>query len=138
MDSINVNNPNILDQLASYNSEDLDNYLQSLKGVLSEQTQLNGVIKSKNHDDNITYVKDFIARNKNQIQYQLEEIRSITEKINGICMENQDLQNEKQEYKELIQSAECVDIAKKLSEIKKTKENMRSFLVKKGIHLSPI
>ena len=33
MNSINVNNPNILDQLASYNSEDLDNYLRNLNSV---------------------------------------------------------------------------------------------------------
>jgi len=135
MDSINTNNPNILDQLTSYNSADLDSYLSQLNIVLSDQSQLNSALKDKNHDDNITYVQNFISRNKNQIEYQLEEIQKLTQNIHDICLKNKELQNEKQEYKDLIESVECIDVAKQLSEIKKLKENMKAFLLKKGIHL---
>ena len=137
MESLNNNKPNILEQLASYNSDNLDTYLSDLNSTLFEQTQLNDILKNKNHNDNIEYIKNFITRNKNQIYYQLDEIKKITEKISAVCLENESLENEKEEYKELINSHECIDIANKLSEIKKTKENMKAFLLKRGIHLSP-
>ena len=137
MESLNNNKPNILEQLASYNSDNLDNYLSDLNSTLFQQTELNDILKNKNHNDNIEYVKNFISRNKNQIVYQLDEINKITEKISAVCLENERLENEKEEYKELINSPECIDIANKLSEIKKTKENMKAFLLKRGIHLSP-
>lgn len=137
MDSLNTTKSNILDQLASYNSENLDDYLSSLNNIFVEQTNLNDILKNKNHNENIEYVHNFISRNKNQIEYQLDEIKKITDKINNVCLENERLENEKEEYIQLIKSEECIDIANKLSEIKKTKENMKAFLLKKGIHLSP-
>ena len=137
MDSLNNNKPNILEQLASYNSDNLDTYLSDLNSILFQQTELNDILKNKNHNDNIEYVKNFISRNKNQIVYQLDEINKITEKISAVCLENEKLEKEKEEYKELINSNECIDIANKLSEIKKTKENMKAFLLKRGIYLSP-
>lgn len=137
MDSLNTTNSNILQQLASYNSEGVDEYLSNLNNVFGEQTKLNEVLKNKNHDENIASVQNFISRNKNQIEFQLDEIKKITEKINAVCLENDNLENEKEEYAQLINSEECIDIANKLSEIKKIKENMKAFLLKKGIHLSP-
>ena len=137
MDSLNVTKSNILEQLASYNSSDLDNNLINLNNILAEQTKLNDVLKNKNHDENISYVTNFISRNKNQIEYQLEEIKKITEKIEAICLDNEKIENEKEEYIQLINSENCIDIANKLSEIKKTKENMKAFLLKRGIYLSP-
>ena len=137
MDSLNTTKSNILEQLASYNSEGVDDYLSNLNNVLVEQTKLNEVLKNKNHDENILAVQNFISRNQNQIEYQLDEIKKITEKINAVCLENKNLENEKEEYAQLINSVECIDIANKLSEIKKTKENMKAFLLKKGIHLFP-
>jgi hypothetical protein len=137
MDSINTINSNILEQIVSYDSDSLDNYLSNLNTTLLEQTQLNKVLIDKKHQDNIDSVKAFISRNKNQIDYQLEEIKRITDKIQAVCIANENLENEKDEYKELIQSPECVEIANKLTSIKKTKESIRAFLLKKGIHISP-
>ena len=89
----------------------------------------------KDFNENISYVKDFISQNKQSINFQVEEINNLTKKINDICLENKELENEKEEYKELINSGECIEIANKLSEIKKVKENMKFFLSKKGIFI---
>jgi hypothetical protein len=137
MDSIKTVNSNILEQIVSYDSDSLDNYLSNLNSILLEHTQLNKVLIDEKHEDNIDSVKIFISRNKNQIEYQLDEIKRITDKIQAVCLENENLENEKDEYKELIQSPECIEIANKLSSIKKTKESIRAFLLKKGIHISP-
>jgi len=134
METINNTNSNILDQLVSYNSEDLDEYIISLNQTLNEQNNLNNILKNKNHNDNIEYINNFISRNKNQIDYQVNQIKEITEKINNIYLENKELENEKEEYLHLINSKECIDIANKLNEIKKLKNNMKIFLSKHGIH----
>ena len=135
MDLVNKNNATILEQLSSYNFDDTEEYLLSLKETFSDLKELNNILKNKDYNDNITYVKDFIAQNKNSVNHQLDEINSLTKNIYDICNENKELENEKQEYKDLINSSECIEIANKLSEIKKVKENLKFFLSKKGIFL---
>ena len=133
MDLVNKNNATILEQLSSYNFNDTEEYLLSLKETFSDLKELNSILKNKDYNDNISYVKDFIAQNKNSLNHQLDEINSLTKNIYDICNENKELENEKQEYKDLINSSECIEIANKLSEIKKVKENLKFFLSKKGI-----
>ena len=133
MDLVNKNNATILEQLSSYNFDDTEEYLLSLKETFSDLKELNNILKNKDYNDNINYVKDFIAQNKNSVNHQLDEINSLTKNIYDICNENKELENEKQEYKDLINSSECIEIANKLSEIKKVKENLKFFLSKKGI-----
>ena len=135
MDLVNKNNATILEQLSSYNFDDTEEYLISLKNTYKDLEGLNNILKNKDYNDNISYVKDFISQNKQSINFQLEEINKLTKKINEICLENKELENEKEEYKELINSGECIEIANKLSEIKKVKENMKFFLSKKGIFI---
>ncbi len=135
MDLVNKNNATILEQLSSYNFDDTEEYLISLKNTYKDLEGLNNILKNKDYNDNISYVKDFISQNKQSINFQLEEINKLTKKINDICLENKELENEKEEYKELINSGECIEIANKLSEIKKVKENMKFFLSKKGIFI---
>lgn len=133
MDLVNKNNATILEQLSSYNFNDTEEYLLSLKETFSDLKELNSILKNKDYNDNINYVKDFIAQNNNSVNHQLEEIKRLTKNIYDICNENKELENEKQEYKDLINSSECIEIANKLSEIKKVKENLKFFLSKKGI-----
>lgn len=136
MEQLNGPKANILDQLASYNSSNLDSYVANLNNTLKEQQDLNNVLKTKDHDENIKYVTDFIDINKNQILFQLDEIKRITKLIRDVCLDNERIENEKEEYKALIESPECKAIASKLSEIKKSKEELNSFLGARGIHLS--
>ena len=136
MENINKNSAVILEQLAGYKQNDTDEYLITLKKTLEELKELNLVLKNKDFTENITYVNNFISQNKEQVNWQLEEIKKLTKNIHDICLENKELENEKQEYKELIDSNHCIEMANKLSEIKKLKENMKFFLSKKGIYIN--
>ena len=136
MDLVNKNNATILEQLSSYNFDDTEEYLISLKNTYKDLEGLNNILKNKDFNENISYVKSFISQNKESINYQVEEINKLTKSIHEICLENKELENEKEEYKELINSGECIEIANKLSEIKKVKENMKFFLSKKGIYIN--
>ena len=110
---------------------DSDGYNSTLNEINGKYTEMDKFIG--NLESDIQSVKDFIAQNNNSVNHQLEEIKRLTKNIYDICNENKELENEKQEYKDLINSSECIEIANKLSEIKKVKENLKFFLSKKGI-----
>ena len=78
MDLVNKNNATILEQLSSYNFNDTEENLLSLKETFSDLKELNSILKNKDYNDNISYVKDFIAQNKNSLNHQLDEINSLT------------------------------------------------------------
>lgn len=133
MDIINKNNASILEQLSNYNYDDIEEYIISLNSTLNNFKELNNILKNKDYKDNINYVNNFLAKNNKSINFQLDEINRLTKNIYDVCNENKELENEKEEYKDLINSHECIEIANKLSEIKKVKENLKFFLSKKGI-----
>ena len=93
MENINKNSAVILEQLAGYNSNDTDEYLITLKKTLEELKELNLVLKNKDFTENITYVNNFISQNKEQVNWQLEEIKKLTKNIHDICLEKKKLEN---------------------------------------------
>lgn len=137
METINNKNINIniLDQLTLYNSDELDVQLIKYKHLLNEQNKLNDALKNQNVEDNISFINNFISQNHNQISFQLDEIKKITSQLKKICLENEEIENREDEYKNLIKSPECINIANKLSEIKKLKEDINSFLDIRGIYI---
>lgn len=133
MEEMNTNNSNIINQLASYNSSDLENYIYNLKNIYSEQETLNKVLNENEVAENIEYINNFLLRNKDNIKWQLEEVKNITQNIYEICLKNESIEKEKEEYINLINSTECKEIAYNLNEIQKIKNEMKNFLSKKGL-----
>ena len=130
MDDINRPKTDIMDQIASYSQQEIENFYYMLKDEHESQEKLNKVLKEKNIDDNLKGVKNFVARNSSEIDYQLERLKEITNKLKSIVLENETLKNE---YDSVINSYECIQVSEKLKEIKKIKQEISSFLNKAGI-----
>ena len=130
MDDINKPKIDIMDQIASYSQQEIENFYYMLKDEHESQEKLNKVLKEKNIDDNLKSVKNFVARNSSEIDYQLERLKEITSKLKNIISENEKLKNE---YDSVINSDECIQVSEKLKEIKKIKQEINSFLNKAGI-----
>ena len=130
MDDINKPKADIMDQIASYSQQEIENFYYMLKDEFESQEKLNKVLKEKNIDDNLESVKKFIARNSSEIDYQLERLKEITSKLKNIVSENEKLKNE---YDSVINSNECIQVSEKLKEIKKIKQEINFFLNKAGI-----
>ena len=130
MDDINKPKTDIMDQIASYSQQEIENFYYMLKDEHESQEKLNKVLKEKNIDDNLKSVKNFVARNSSEIDYQLERLKEITSKLKNIVSENETLKNE---YDSVINSDECIQVSEKLKEIKKIKQEINSFLNKSGI-----
>lgn len=130
MDKLNVSNPVILDQIASYDLAEIDDLCLSLTRELDAQKKLNNVLKDNKFDTNMDTINNFIARNTNTIEYQHEELKRIINELKNIVAENGELKNE---YNDLIESEKCKNISGKLKEIKKMKKDITDFLEKAGI-----
>jgi predicted nucleic acid-binding Zn-ribbon protein len=130
MDNINKPKVDIMDQIASYSQQEIENFYYMLKEEHESQEKLNKVLKEKNIDDNLDSVRNFIARNSSDINYQLDRLKDITNKLKNIVTENNSL---KYSYDTVINSNECIEVSEKLKEIKKIKQEINSFLSKAGI-----
>ena len=127
------NKTNILDQPASYNYENTESYLYNLKKEIKEQQNLNTLLKSENTSENVKEIENFIERQGPAIDNQLLEIRELSEKLKNIVAKNSKLQNEIQDYNDLLTSSESNAIASKLKEIKQLKHTINVFLEQSGI-----
>ena len=130
MDKLNLNNLNIIDQIASYSNQEVDDFYFRIKKELECQKNLNKVLKEQQYDDNIKNIHNFISRNSNNIDYQFKELVKVSEELKTVIIENENL---KSNYSEIVNSEKCKDISNKLNQIKKIKQNMLSFLEASGI-----
>ncbi len=130
MDDINKPKNDIMDNIASYSQKDVENFYYKLKDDYDSQIKLNKVLKEANVQDNLESVKRFVARNSNEIDYQLERLKDITKKLKEIVIENQKLKND---YENMTNSNEYNSVSEKLKELKEIKEDINHFLRKAGI-----
>jgi uncharacterized Zn finger protein len=123
----------ILDQLASYNKEELTIFINDIKKKLEEQRQLNKVLTSENVEENIQNIQNFLDDNVDDIMTQVDELSSIKDTLIKIVKENKALREEEEDLQSLVDSKECVQIANKLRDIKSIKNSIHSFLLQQGI-----
>lgn len=133
MSIIDDNKTNILDQISSYSQSNTENLIYKLKDEYHSQLKLNKILKEEEHEENIHKIKNFIEINSGEIDNQLQSLRNITNQIKIIVEENNSLRKIGNKYNEVLESPDCVEVADKLREIKKIKDNINNFLDSSGI-----
>ena len=124
---------NIMNQLPSYNIKDTDYFINNLENELDQQKTVNMILENKDFDKQLKNIKTFIDNNSDKIDKQLENLKNLSENIQTVVLENEKLQEDKSDLKEILNSQQYKDIANKMREIKKEKEKIRLFLQEKGI-----
>jgi len=124
---------NIMNQLPSYNIKDTDYFINNLENELDQQKTVNMILENKDFDKQLKNIKTFIDNNSDKIDKQLENLKNLSENIQTVVLENEKLQEDKTDLKEILNSQQYKDIANKMREIKKEKEKIRLFLQEKGI-----
>ena len=124
---------NIMSQLPSYNIKDTDYFINNLENELDQQKTLQMILENKDFDKQLKNIKTFIDNNSDKIDKQLENLKNLSGNIQNIVLENEKLQEDKADLKEILNSQQYNDIANKMREIKMEKEKIRSFLRGKGI-----
>tara|TARA_B100000513_G_C11765048_1_gene139094 strand:- start:13 stop:543 length:531 start_codon:yes stop_codon:yes gene_type:complete len=128
-------NTTILDQIPSYNKQNIDNFINTMQYELKEQETLNDILKNNNNNDNIKKIESFITDNESVIQDQLESLFDISNKLKNTINENEVLKKKENHYKSLLESEKCTEIANKMRKIKKYKSDLIFFLQEKGVNL---
>ena len=124
---------NIMNQLPSYNIKDTDYFINNLENELDQQKTVNMILENKDFDKQLKNIKTFIDNNSDKIDKQLENLKNLSENIQTVVLENEKLQEDKADLKEILNSQQYKDIANKMREIKMEKEKIRNFLREKGI-----
>ena len=124
---------NIMSQLPSYNIKDTDYFINNLENELDQQKTLQMILENKDFDKQLKNINTFIDNNSDKIDKQLENLKDLSGNIQNIVLENEKLQEEKNDLKEILNSQQYKNIANKMREIKMEKEKIRSFLREKGI-----
>lgn len=124
---------NIMSQLPSYNIKDTDYFINNLENELDQQKTLQMILENKDFDKQLKNIKTFIDNNSDKIDKQLENLKDLSGNIQNIVLENEKLQEDKADLKEILNSQQYKDIANKMREIKMEKEKIRGFLREKGI-----
>ena len=124
---------NIMSQLPSYNIKDTDYFINNLENELDQQKTLQMILENKDFDKQLKNIKTFIDNNSDKIDKQLENLKNLSGNIQNIVLENEKLQENKADLKEILNSQQYKDIANKMREIKMEKEKIRNFLREKGI-----
>jgi hypothetical protein len=124
---------NILDQLPSYNSESLDNYVTYLERELQEQKGLNTILKDEDYEKNVDKINTFIKTNAFNVDEQLNKLEKIIPELKNVIKENHELEQSKKEYASLSTSPEAQRIANQMRKIKKLKTNIKFFLQEQGL-----
>tara|TARA_X000000950_G_C13839166_1_gene629452 strand:- start:1013 stop:1528 length:516 start_codon:yes stop_codon:yes gene_type:complete len=125
----------ILDQIPSYNKHNIDNFINTMQSELKEQKTLNDILKNNNNNDNIKKIESFINENENNIQDQLDLLFDVSDKLKDVINENEVLKKKENNYKSLLESEKCIEIANKMRKIKKYKSDLIFFLQEKGVNL---
>tara|TARA_Y100000591_G_scaffold211805_1_gene183771 strand:- start:11 stop:490 length:480 start_codon:yes stop_codon:yes gene_type:complete len=124
---------NIMSQLPSYNIKDTDYFINNLENELDQQKTLQMILENKDFDKQLKNIKTFIDNNSDKIDKQLENLKDLSGNIQNIVLENEKLQEEKSDLKEILNSQQYKNIANKMREIKMEKEKIKGFLREKGI-----
>lgn len=126
---------NILDQLPSYNSYQNNAFIRSLNIEYDEQSSLNKMLLSDDISNKSEKIKEFVSTQSDNVNIELESLEKVVNDLKKICRENKNLENEKEELQELINSPECNEIANNMRKIKSLKTDILLFLDQMGLRV---
>lgn len=135
MDNLEINEhqTSIVEQVAHYNSSDVNTFIVNTEKHLEEQKNLNEVLNNTIKNEDIDSIHEFIDTNESLVDDQLRLLEELFASLEEVTDENKELMNMKEEYSSLINSEQANKVAKKMRTIRKLKETINSFLVEKGI-----
>lgn len=134
-DNLGMTQPeaDLMEQLASYNKEDMKMFIDSMKQELNEQQQLNAVLHSENIQTDIEYLNAFLEENMEDMMNQVDELKSVKADLEAVIKDNKEMNAKEEDLQSLMDSEECRKIAEKLRDLKGMKQALKSFLVQQGI-----
>jgi len=99
---------------AAYQFTQTDTDLEQLRETLKKQIEINNLLKEQNFRENYKKIEDFIARNKEMISSQVEEMKTISQQIKTISQENNELIEAEKMLTTFLTSKQVNDIVEQI------------------------
>jgi dihydroorotase len=119
---------NIIEAKAHYSGHGIEETIYKLKEELQEQRQINNVLSSKNFNEEIKVIVDFIERNEGEIDSQIERLTTVFNELKIVLKENANLKDKKENYTETLESENATRVTEKILKLKKLKKKALLFL----------
>ena len=129
----NNHNPVIIDQIANYNFNELQNKIALYKKYLNNQLALNRNLKDKNTSEIKSLLENFINTRSTVVDSQLRELKQLKNELLQVTNENKSLELDNKELEVLIKTPEMNEIANKLADIELIQIEINDFLEKNGV-----
>ena len=125
--------PNILDQISAYNSNQTEVFIKQVNDELTEQKQINNILKTTDYETNTKEIKDFVSNHKDDISSQLTRMENVFLDLKTLYEENQQLHSTQDNYNNTIGSDNVNQVASELRRLKTLKSDILTFLYSTGI-----
>ena len=127
-------------ELMKYKPNEIDKYLAALQKDLNIRENINKKLEKdvKEKDANALCINNFIDKYDYTITNQLNLIKKLNEEIRTEFNKHDSLSEKNKDFQKLITSENYLDIKKRLNEIKSIKNELESFLQKRGIQAPKI
>ena len=99
---------------AAYQFTQTDTDLEELRETLKKQIEINNLLKQQNFRENYKKIEDFIARNKEMISAQVEEMKTLSQQIKTISQENNELIEAEKMLTTFLTSKQVNDIVEQI------------------------
>ena len=119
---------NIIEAKAHYSGDGIEETIYKLKEELQEQRQINNVLSSKNFNEEIKVIVDFIERNEGEIDSQIERLTTVFNELKIVLKENANLKDKKENYTETLESENATRVTEKILKLKNLKKKALLFL----------
>lgn len=129
----NKTNSNILTQINLYNNEKIESNILDLEDIYQSELDRYNNLKNKDPDKCIEECNDFLKKNNDIIETQLDKIISLEKNIKEVILKCEEIEKSEEKLKSLIQKDEFVETAGKIKKMRSTIDNLNSFLVRKKI-----
>lgn len=123
----------ILKTIPTYSSTDVEQTIQFLKKQYEQQQSVQKLLQEEDFDGKAQVVKDFVERNDEEITDQLDRLTAIVENIKTIVKENELLENDQEEYNQLMSDEKTLEVNQKMIKITELRSEAMTFLERAGI-----
>ena len=130
--------PNLFDQLPTFNCAKNKDFIKKMRTEYARQQQLNTILEADDEtiEKNMQKLKEFVEKNADNICEQLDEIEELSANFKTVYTRNQELKNKHLELEQVQGDSHYTELAFKIKEIKKAKNEINHFLEEHGIVLS--
>ena len=120
-------------QMQTYDSVATEQSISQLQIEMNEEVALNKKLDVQDSETKIAEAQTFVQDHGEKIKYQYDTIDQLDKDLRQIIIQNKTLEQQDVAFDTLINSAEYVELAQMMSQLKSKITSLDAFLVEHGV-----